>query len=551
MAAILVVDDKENNLFALENVLKSLNVRIVKALTGEEALRASLNNDFALAILDVQMPGMDGYELANLLRSDARTSNIPIIFLTAVYSDEPYVFRGYESGAVDFLTKPFRSEILLSKVKIFLELNARKEELVQKSAQLEALIYQLEEQVEARRKTEEELKEARDELELRVHIRTRELARANKALGQSEEKYRELVENAGSVIVRMDTGGRITFVNEFGQKLLGCSEQDMLGCDPIGIIISRAQNAEQILASLIEEIVHKPGRTFECENEIILRSGESAWVSWTNKAIFDDRGAALGILSIGAEITARKKAEEELRRHTAKVELINQELQEFAFIASHDLQEPLRKIRVFGDRLRNLYGDELDETAKDYFMRMEDSASRMQHLIRDLLKYSRVASEPGPFSEINLNEVAEEVAQIFDLTLNQTGGKLEIAELPSIEADETLIKQLFQNLIGNALKFQQANAKPLVKVYSNCQDENVCRIFFEDNGIGFEEIYLDRIFAPFQRLHGRKEYSGTGIGLALCRKIVVRHGGSITAHSKPGTGSTFIVSLPAKHGLSS
>src|SRR5208283_5585262 len=174
MAAILIVDDKESNLFALENVLKRLDVEIVKALTGDEALRATLNHDFALAILDVQMPGMDGYELANLLRSDARTTHIPIIFLSAVYSDEPYVFRGYESGGVDFLTKPFRSEILLSKVKVFLELNCQ-----------------------------------REELELRVYRRTQELARANDALRRSEEKYRELVENASSFIIRMDTGGHI------------------------------------------------------------------------------------------------------------------------------------------------------------------------------------------------------------------------------------------------------------------------------------------------------------------------------------------------------
>lgn len=515
MAAILIVDDKESNLFALENVLKGLDVEIVKALTGDEALRATLNHDFAMAILDVQMPGMDGYELANLLRSDARTTNIPIIFLSAVYSDEPYVFRGYESGGVDFLTKPFRSEILLSKVRVFLELNCRKEEL-----------------------------------ELRVHERTRELARANDALRQSEEKYRELVENAGSFIIRMDTGGRITFVNEFGQKLLGCGEQDMLGCDPIGIIIPRTKNSGRDLAKLIEEIIRQPGRSVESESEIVLKNGETACVSWTNKAILDEKGAPSGILGIGAEITARKRAEEELRLHTAKVEAVNRELQEFAFVASHDLQEPLRKIQTFADRLRSLLGNKLDETAKDYFSRMENSARRMQHLIRDLLKYSLVASKHEPFSEINLNEVVEEVAQIFDLTLNQMGGKLEIAQLPIIEADGTQMKQLFQNLIGNALKFQHGNEKPAVKVYSKYGGKNVCRIFFEDNGIGFEETYLDRIFAPFQRLHSHNEYSGTGIGLSICRKIVEHHGGSIRAHSKPGAGSTFVVSLPVRHGRS-
>jgi len=161
MAKILIVDDKQNNLLALQNVLKALDVEIVQALNGNDALRASLNNDFALAILDVQMPAMDGYELAALLRGDSRTRHVPIIFLSAVYFDDPYVFKGYSSGAVDFITKPFNPQILLSKVRVFLELDAQKTEIIHQKAKLEALVKQLEQQIEARKKAEQELLRAR------------------------------------------------------------------------------------------------------------------------------------------------------------------------------------------------------------------------------------------------------------------------------------------------------------------------------------------------------------------------------------------------------
>ena len=161
MAKILIVDDKKSNLLALQNVLKALEVQIIPALNGDEALRASLHHDFALAILDVQMPAMDGYELAALLRGDPHTRHIPIIFLSAVYSDDPYVFKGYSSGAVDFITKPFNPEILLSKVRVFLEMDAQKAEIVRQKASLEKLVAELEQQIEARKKAEQELLKAR------------------------------------------------------------------------------------------------------------------------------------------------------------------------------------------------------------------------------------------------------------------------------------------------------------------------------------------------------------------------------------------------------
>jgi len=240
-----------------------------------------------------------------------------------------------------------------------------------------------------------------------------------------------------------------------------------------------------------------------------------------------------------------QQAEETLRSNMARLELVNAELQEFAFVASHDLQEPLRKIQTFCDMARKRCGPVLDSTSQEYLGRVITSASRMRQLLDDLLQFSRVATRPEPFKGISLSKVVREAADVFEETLKQSGGVVEIEKLPDIEADETQILRLFQNLIGNALKFRSAE-KPRIMVYAKQDDERVCQIFVKDNGIGFEQQYEELIFKPFQRLHGRSEYDGTGMGLAICRKIAERHGGSIRAESEPGRGSTFIIRLPLK-----
>lgn len=238
----------------------------------------------------------------------------------------------------------------------------------------------------------------------------------------------------------------------------------------------------------------------------------------------------------------------ELAKTVASLEATNQELQDFAYIASHDLQEPLRKIQAFGGLLRRSCGARLNDTETDYLSRMDRAAARMRQLIQDLLGYSRVRSMPSPFEPAHLEDIVREVLHVFELSLQKSGGTVRVSDLPWIEADPTQMKQLLQNLIGNALKFQPRGAVPLVRIYCEPPDkDNTCRICVEDNGIGFDPAYLDRIFAPFQRLHGRQEYDGTGMGLAICRKIVDRHGGSLTAKSTPGKGSVFIVTLPVKH----
>jgi light-regulated signal transduction histidine kinase (bacteriophytochrome) len=234
----------------------------------------------------------------------------------------------------------------------------------------------------------------------------------------------------------------------------------------------------------------------------------------------------------------------------------NAELQEFAYVASHDLQEPLRKIQAFGDRLMVKYSDVLTDQGRDYLKRMQNAAERMQALINDLLTLSRVTTRAQPFSPTNLTQIVQDVLSDLEVRIQQTGGRIEVGELPTLEADPIHMRQLLQNLISNALKFYRPEEPPVIKIYSRWLPDwkrrptegmnrvERCQILVEDNGIGFHEKYLDRIFNAFQRLHGHSEYEGTGMGLAICRKIVERHNGSITAQSRVGQGSIFIITLP-------
>lgn len=276
----------------------------------------------------------------------------------------------------------------------------------------------------------------------------------------------------------------------------------------------------------------------------------------------DEDGAIVGTVHVARDITERKLMEEELRksrdeletrvnertadlaRAVARLELINQELQEFAFVASHDLQEPLRKIQSFCDLVLRSNMDRVDEKGKDHLTRIQQAAKRMQQLLKDLLNYSRVASHPEPFQSVDMKAIITEAAEVFEHKLKEIGGKIEILEMPVIEADSSQMTRLFQNLIGNAVKYA-GSQKLYIRIYSD-RTGSFHRFFVEDNGIGFEEKYLDRIFSPFQRLHGSAKYTGTGMGLAICRKIAERHSGSITAKSTPARGSTFIVLLPVK-----
>ncbi|HVR97057.1 MAG TPA: ATP-binding protein [Thermoanaerobaculia bacterium] len=277
----------------------------------------------------------------------------------------------------------------------------------------------------------------------------------------------------------------------------------------------------------------------------------------------ETHGDELGLLvaAFNEMLEQIERTQKSLVERTREVERINQELarsnrelESFASVASHDLQEPLRKITAFGDRLQSHCGETLGDKGRDYLERMRSAATRMQGLIEDLLAYSRVTTRGQPFVSVSLARVTREVLSDLELRLERTGARVEVGELPTIEADPTQMRQLFQNLLSNALKFQRPGEVPRIRVEGQMMPPGPrgaaavgrCQIRVEDNGIGFDEKYLDRLFKPFQRLHGRSAYEGTGIGLAICEKIAVRHGGSITARSVPGQGACFLVELSVR-----
>jgi two-component system CheB/CheR fusion protein len=309
----------------------------------------------------------------------------------------------------------------------------------------------------------------------------------------------------------------------------------------------------------IRELIDGGGDGWSDEYRFRRADGSYAIVFDRGYVVHDGGGRPVRLLGSMMDITERKQDEQRLAVYAAKLERSNRELQDFASVASHDLQEPLRKIQAFGDRLKATWGEALGDVGGDYLRRMQSAAGRMQTLINDLLMFSRVESKAQPFVQVDLASVAREVVADLEIQIEGAGATVEVGPLPAIEADPLQMRQLLQNLIGNSLKYRRPETKPVVKVRGETSggghdlagggthpSGSFCRISVEDNGIGFDEKYLNRVFTVFQRLHGRTEYEGTGIGLAVCRKIAERHGGSITARSAPLKGATFVVTLPVR-----
>lgn len=300
---------------------------------------------------------------------------------------------------------------------------------------------------------------------------------------------------------------------------------------------------------------HAFARPFEYPDQPDL--GPTYW-DWSLMPIKDYQGEVKSLILTLVDVTQRKEAEEKVEMYIKELERSNRELEDFAYVASHDLQEPLRKIQTFGELLKNKLHGSVSTDANDYLERMVKAATRMRTLIESLLTYSRVTTKAKPFQATDLGAVTRDALSNLDTFIQRKNARIDVGELPVIEADPQQLLQLMQNLIANGLKFQKEGNAPRIKIWATTirtagsrdpeqpHDGTMCQIMVRDNGIGFEEKYLDRIFMAFQRLHGRSAYEGVGIGLAICRKIVDRHRGDITAESKPGKGTTFFVTLPFK-----
>jgi two-component system, LuxR family, sensor kinase FixL len=378
-----------------------------------------------------------------------------------------------------------------------------------------------------------------------------ERKQAQEALTRSEMRYRTLAEDSTNVICVSDPNAIYTYVSPACRTLFGYEPEELIGCPAQDFChhddledLQHAYDATLLSGALV---------TFA--HRFLRKDGVYGWIESTFRQMRDPvTGDVVEVQASVRDITDRKRAEDELRSLAASLEASNRELDHFATVASHDLQEPLRKIQAFGDRLKSKYDGVLDERGVDYLERMESAASRMRALIDNLLALSRVTTKGQPFTPVDLEEAAHAVVSDLELLIAERGARVEIGQLPTVEADPLQMRQLIQNLIANSLKFSREGVPPVLKVYSEAvapndggeSDLELTRVFVEDNGIGFEEKYLDRIFTVFERLHGRSEYAGTGMGLAICRKIATHHGGDITARSAPGEGATFIVTLPLR-----
>lgn len=363
---ILIVDDRPENLVTLRRVLKDLDIELVEATSGNDALKATLHHNFALALLDIQMPGMDGYELASILREEEKTANLPFIFISAVYTDNLNVFKGYEKGAFSFITKPFQPEILINKVKFFVEKH-----------QQEIALYEL---------------------------------------------------------------------------------------------------------------------------------------------------------------------NNDLQKKNQELENINKELEAFSYSVSHDLRAPLRSINGYAAILKEDFDEELSREAKPVLDNIIRSALKMSDLIDSLLTLSRLGRKEKSRRKIDTRKLVEKVVDELQQAQGPFKAKILIEDLPAVEGDVELLKQVYVNLISNALKYSSKKEAPLIKIGAE-QGEKAPVFYVQDNGAGFNMEYKSKLFGVFQRLHGAKEFEGIGIGLAIVKRIINSHGGTVWAYGKENEGATFYFTM--------
>ena len=380
-------------------------------------------------------------------------------------------------------------------------------------------------------KKRQELESSRNVLEVHVQARSQELQRL-------QQTYEMILNSAGEGICGLDLQGKTTFANPAVARMTGWSMDELLGKTEQQLFFGGSSDGS------------KSGEPDDAGDQVFWRKDGSRFPVESVRTPIQENGRVVGSVVIFKDITERKRAHETLSQRASELARSNSELEQFAFVASHDLQEPLRKIQAFGDRVKIKAGKQLPRDAEDYLGRMQNAAARMRTLIDDLLAFSRVIRSSEPFVSVDLNKITKEVLGDLEVRIEKNNARVLIEELPCIEADAMQMRQLLLNLIGNALKFQPPGGQPVVKISArkSCSPsgEDFCELIVQDNGIGFEEEYSEKIFAVFQRLHGRDQYEGTGVGLAVCRRIVDRHHGTIVARSKLDQGATFTVTLPVR-----
>jgi len=383
-----------------------------------------------------------------------------------------------------------------------------------------------------------------------LNIEITERQRIEEELRESEEKLRLMFEAAGEGIVVIDMDNNILDVNQTLVRMHGFdSKEELIGRNALEL------SSEEDRVRARNNTRRRLGRGLRgaIEYNLLKKDGNTFPALVNMAAIRDANGDPIGYIGVFSDITERKRAEEErealledLQKVNLKLEESNSDLQDFVYVASHDLREPMRKIASFGTLLQISLDGKLDEDQEENFQFMIDGSNRMQTMVDDLLTYSRVSTKTRPFEQVDLRSVIEDLKNVELATLlEETEGTIYILEtLPTLYGDSPQIHQLLQNIIGNGLKFRREDVTPEITIRAQRIKGNMVHVEVQDNGIGIDEKYYEQIFIMFKRLHSRTHYEGTGIGLAVCKKIVRRHGGQIGVKSTPGKGSTFWFTLP-------
>lgn len=518
---ILIVDDRPENILPLKKILELHRFSVDTAESGEEALKKVLKTNYAVIILDVQMPGMDGFEVANAIAGFSKSKDTSIIFLSAVNTEKKFITRGYTSGGVDYLTKPVDPDILVLKVKTLHRLYRQQQELRETQQSLQK-------EVEVRKQAQEEIAGRMQELRL-------------------------VLASLPQMAFTIAPDGHLEYVNEHwfrystNPKAFPEAHADDDICNDWSIYFKNG--IEFTRETRLKEL--ETGEYRYHLLRVIPIKQQHEIVRWVG-TFTDIHPQKMAAELLEREVELRTK---ELLIKNLELERSNHELQQFTWVVSHDLKEPLRKIQILNDLIKEKYLLNNPE-AISYLDRSINSSARMSGLINDLLAYSQL-STPAFFHPTDLNDILREILSDFDELISKKNAVITIDELPVIDTIPGRIRQVFQNLISNALKFSKKDIPPVISITASyIKDKSVdsetategdyCRIVVRDNGIGFDEKFIDRIFVIFQRLASQSSYEGTGIGLAIAKKNMDRHNGIISAKSQINEGSQFILVLPIR-----
>ena len=358
----------------------------------------------------------------------------------------------------------------------------------------------------------------------------------------AERLLLDIIDTVREPLLVLDSAFRVTHTNRAFYQTFRLDRADTIGQQLF--VLGDGQWDIAPLRELLRERLVVESELYDVEVDHVFPGIGRKIMLLNARLVTHDPSVSRVILLAIEDVTERKLAERRLAAQRRELQRSNAALNEFAFVASHDLQEPLRKILSFGERLGTSAGPVLDGNARQYLQRMLSAAARMRTLISDLLAYSQVATSSEPFAATDLAAIAREVVTDLETAIADAGGRIAVAELPVIDADALQMRRLLQNLLGNALKFRRKDVPVVVDLGASSSGDGTCTITVSDNGIGFKTEHAEKIFRMFERLHARAQYDGSGMGLAICRKIVERHGGSIAATSTTGQGATFIVTLP-------